>query len=115
MLSSVESVLTTGADLILEVDWQGARLIRNKVKSSVSIFILPPSLGALEARLRQRAADPEHVLLQRVREAKEDIAHVCEAEYVIVNDVFETALELFRSVIMAERCKTQFLALPQLE
>jgi guanylate kinase len=89
----VEASLGAGQDLILEIDWQGARQIRAAMPECVSIFILPPSRQALERRLRGRGTDPEAVIQRRLRDAAADMKHWDEFDYVVVNDDFGTALD----------------------
>jgi len=87
----VENQLNAGFDVILEIDWQGARRVREML-SCVNIFILPPSRAALEARLQNRAQDPPQVIVRRMQQASVEISHYHEYDYVVVNDVFEQAL-----------------------
>ncbi len=96
--------LEGGTDVILEIDWQGARQIASKL-SSVSIFILPPSRSALEARLKSRAQDPLTVISERMAAAGEEISHYHEFDYLVVNDQFEEALADLQAIIRARRCR----------
>lgn len=102
----VIEMLNQGVDVILEIDWQGARQIRELVPEAVGIFILPPSLATLRERLTQRAADDPSVIESRMRQASEEVSHYKEFDYLVVNDVFEEALEALKSIILAERLKT---------
>ena len=88
---SVEPQLAAGKDVLLEIDWQGARQVRAQVPDAVSVFILPPSRKALEERMRNRGQDSEAVIAQRLANAREEMSHVGEFDYVIVNEDFETA------------------------
>ena len=88
----VEAQLNEGHDVILEIDWQGARLVRQAMPACHSIFILPPSRQALEERLRNRGTDSEEVIARRLRDAVGDMSHWSEFDYVVVNDDFERAL-----------------------
>jgi guanylate kinase len=88
----VEHSLAGGQDLILEIDWQGARQIRAAMPECVSIFILPPSRDELERRLRGRGTDAEDVIRRRLDDAAADMTHWNEFDYVVVNDDFERAL-----------------------
>jgi len=90
--SQVESSLGAGQDLILEIDWQGARQIRRAMPECISIFILPPSRAELERRLRSRATDSDEVIQRRLRDAAADMTHWNEFDHVVVNDDFERAL-----------------------
>jgi len=89
---SVEPQLAAGNDVLLEIDWQGARQVRERVPDAVSVFILPPSRAALEQRMRTRGQDSEHVMRQRLAAAREEMSHFDEFDYVIVNNDFETAV-----------------------
>ena len=82
---SVEPQLAAGRDVLLEIDWQGARQVRTQVPAAVSVFILPPSTQALEQRMRARAQDSEQVIRQRLAAAREEMSHYDEFDYVIVN------------------------------
>jgi guanylate kinase len=94
-----------GHDILLEIDWQGAAQVRKLLPQAVSIFILPPSLAALEARLTTRALDSAGVIAQRLANARGEIAHVGEFEYVIINEDFSRATQDLVSIIRAERLK----------
>jgi guanylate kinase len=89
----VEKALADGQDLILEIDWQGARQVRAALPECVSIFILPPSRAELEHRLRGRGTDSEDVIQRRLRDAAADMTHWDEFDYVVVNDDFDRALD----------------------
>ena len=97
--AQVEQSLASGQDLILEIDWQGARQIRSALPECCSIFILPPSRAELERRLRGRGTDTEEVIIRRLGEAADDMAHWREFDYVVVNDVFERALDLLSAIV----------------
>ena len=102
---TVESVCAAGYDVLLEIDWQGAAQIRRLKPESVTIFVLPPSLEALEVRLHHRAQDSAEVIARRLAAARGEIAHVPEFEYVIINDDFDRAAQDLISVIRAERLR----------
>ncbi|HXC09111.1 MAG TPA: guanylate kinase [Steroidobacteraceae bacterium] len=91
-LRSVQESLGNGEQLLLEIDWQGARQVRARLPEARSIFILPPSRGALEQRLKDRSTDSEAVIERRLRDAAEDIGHWTEFDHVVINDRFEQAL-----------------------
>ena len=95
--------LAKGIDVFLDIDWQGAQQIRQKVPSVKSIFILPPSLPELERRLVGRGQDSKEVIAERMSKAISEISHYDEYDYVIVNDNFEQALADFQSILQAER------------
>jgi guanylate kinase len=94
-----------GHDVVLEIDWQGAQQVRRLVKPVVGIFILPPSLELLESRLKGRAQDSAEVVARRLAAARDEISHVAEYDYVIMNEDFNRAALDLRSIIRAERLK----------
>ncbi len=100
---AVFDLLQAGRDVLLEIDWQGARQVRERIASSVSIFILPPSRKALEARLRGRGQDDEAVIRQRTRGAISEMSHFREFDYLVINDDFDVALEDLRAIVRARR------------
>lgn len=104
---SVEPQLATGRDVLLEIDWQGARQVRAKVPDAVSIFILPPSRQALEDRMRRRAQDSEETITRRLAAAQEEMSHYAEFDYVIVNEDFATAADELASVIVSSRLRRE--------
>jgi guanylate kinase len=89
--AQVRDKLAAGKDVLLEIDWQGARQVRRALPDSTSIFILPPSRGALEQRLRERRTDSAETITRRLAEASSDMSHYDEFDYVVVNDQFEKA------------------------
>ena len=95
----VEEALAAGQDLILEIDWQGAALIRAALPECISIFILPPSRPELERRLRGRGTDAEEVIRRRLRDAASDMAHWHEFDHVVVNDNFDRALGELQDIV----------------
>lgn len=99
----LETALAAGDDIILEIDWQGAAQVRKFFKTAVSIFIFPPSLAILEQRLRQRAQDDETTIAARMEEARSEMSHYHEFDYLIINEDFQTALEELKAIIQAER------------
>jgi guanylate kinase len=100
-----------GQDVILEIDWQGARQIRSLVPQAIWIFILPPSIDSLEERLLRRGQDDPLTIQKRVKAAYAELSHSTEADYIVVNDVFEKALGELRQIISVSRLRTmpQFL------
>jgi guanylate kinase len=98
----VASLLSSGFSVVLEIDWQGARQVRQRAPESRSIFILPPSVGELERRLRGRQTDSEAVIQRRLKDAMSDMTHWTEFDHVIVNDDFATALDRLTAVIHGE-------------
>lgn len=99
----VDEKLNTGRDVILEIDWQGAEQVRNLFPESCSIFILPPSLQALHDRLEERAQDDEETIERRMLEAVSEMTHLSEANYLVINDEFDTALDDIRAIIRSRR------------
>lgn len=101
--ADVRVSLSAGRDLILEIDWQGARQVRERFGSALGIFILPPSIAELEQRLRARGTDSDLVVAARMAQAREEMGHVEEYDYVLINDDFDAALDVLASIIVAER------------
>jgi guanylate kinase len=97
----VEARLAQGEDIVLEIDWQGARQVRAAMPDCVTIFILPPSREALEKRLRSRATDSPEVIARRLRDAVSDMSHWREFDYVVVNDDFERAVADLMAIVTA--------------
>ena len=104
---SVEPQLAAGKDVLLEIDWQGARQVREKVPDAVSVFILPPSRAALEQRMRNRGQDSEEVIQRRLAAAREEMSHYDEFDYVIVNDVFDEAVAQMHAIFVASRLRRE--------
>lgn len=102
-LPAIEKNLAEGIDVFLDIDWQGAQQIREKVRSVKSIFILPPSLTELERRLIGRGQDSVEVIADRMAKAVSEISHYNEYDYVIVNDDFEQALADLQAILRAEK------------
>lgn len=103
--ASVEPQLAAGKDVLLEIDWQGARQVREKIPDAVSIFILPPSREALNERMHKRGQDSEEVIAQRLAAAQMEMSHYDEFDYLIVNEVFETAVSEMCSIFDASRLR----------
>lgn len=99
----VNQQLQSGIDVILEIDWQGAEQIRKLRPAVCSIFILPPSLEALTTRLQSRAQDDAETINKRMRQATDEISHVAEADFVVINDDFDTALTDILAIIKSRR------------
>jgi guanylate kinase len=104
---AVAPLLAQGRDVLLEIDWQGARQVREVMPDCVSIFILPPSREELERRLRTRAADSAVTIARRLAESREEIAHVDDFDYVVVNDEFADALGDLRSIVATRRLRRE--------
>ncbi len=107
---SVEPQLAAGRDVLLEIDWQGAAQVRVQVPEAVSVFILPPSRAALEQRMRARGQDSEAVIAQRLAAAREEMSHYGEFDYVIVNEVFDTAVAQMCAILQASRLRREVQA-----
>jgi guanylate kinase len=105
--SWIESQMQNGQDVILEIDWQGARQIQKLIPSAIWIFILPPSIQALEDRLRKRAQDDEVTIQKRVNAARDELTHVAEANYLVINDNFDQALQDLTQLVLASRLRAQ--------
>ena len=104
-LPMIEKSLEQGVDVFLDIDWQGARQIRQKVPNVKTIFILPPSREELKNRLVGRGQDSEETIAKRMAEAKSEMSHYSEFDYVIVNDDFQQALAELKAILTAERLK----------
>jgi guanylate kinase len=101
----VEQVMRAGTDVLLEIDWQGARQVRKQFPSAVGIFIVPPSIAALEERLHKRGQDEPHVITKRLLAAGGEIAHAPDFDYVIINEEFNVALSEMSAIVKATRAR----------
>ncbi|MCW9012259.1 MAG: guanylate kinase [Gammaproteobacteria bacterium] len=101
----VERELLNGKDVILEIDWQGARQVRRLIEDSLSIFILPPSSEALRQRLESRGQDDETVIQRRMQDAVNEMSHYAEFDYLVVNDDFDQALQELKCIINSNRLR----------
>lgn len=99
----IESEMTAGRDVVLEIDWQGAQQVRRAFPAAISVFILPPSLKALNDRLSGRGTDSAETISRRIASAREEMRHVDEFDYVIINDDLQQAHDNLLSVIRASR------------
>lgn len=97
--------IQSGADVLLEIDWQGAQQVKKLFPDAVGIFVMPPSIAALEDRLTKRGQDDPAVIARRMAAASSEIAHAAECEYVIINQSFANALSEFAAIISAARCR----------
>jgi len=102
---AVERQLSAGQDVILEIDWQGARLVREHMPDSTGIFILPPSRESLRERLLRRGQDDAAVIERRMRDAISEMSHYEEYDYLVINDVFERALEDLVAILRCRRLR----------
>jgi guanylate kinase len=103
----VQEQLDKGMDVILEIDWQGAEQVRTLIKPVKSIFILPPSLSTLQDRLTNRGQDDEAIITGRMQLAKNEISHYGEADYLVINDQFDSALQDLRAILRAARLERE--------
>ena len=103
---AVEQELAGGTDVILEIDWQGARQVKALLPMTCSIFIMPPSRATLEQRLQSRGQDDADVIARRMAEAVEEMSHYEDGDYLVVNDDFDTALDQLEAIIVSQRLRT---------
>lgn len=103
----VEAALREGRDMLFDIDWQGGQQVRNSSlgKDVVSIFVLPPSIAELEARLRARAQDSDEVIATRMRKSRDEISHWAEYDYVLINDDLDRSEAALRGIVEAERLR----------
>ena len=101
----VEQQLLQGHDVVLEIDWQGARQVRKQFADSQSIFILPPSLKALKDRLQGRGQDNDEIINRRMKDAVNEMSHYAEFDYLVVNDDFDVALQDISSIFKTNRLR----------
>jgi guanylate kinase len=100
--AAIEARLAEGIDVILEIDWQGARQVRDRMQAT-SVFILPPSRPELEKRLRGRGTDSDAIIQRRMRDAIREMEHYAEYDYIVVNDAFDTALGELEAIVTSQR------------
>jgi len=103
----VEEQLNMGIDVVLDIDWQGARLVREQIQC-VSIFLLPPSSAELRLRLERRKRDDSQIIEQRLATASSEIAHYKEFDYVVINDKFENALADLQTIVQSQRLRLRY-------
>jgi len=104
--ASIRARMDAGKDVILEIDWQGARQVRKAIPECQSVFILPPSRAELERRLRGRGQDDETVIQRRLRDAESDSAHYDEYDFTVINEDFDRAVADLASIFRANRLRT---------
>lgn len=104
--ATVRRQLLSGHDLVLEIDWQGARQVRKAFPDAVSIFIAPPSIEALRERLSGRGQDDQATIERRMADARRELSHYAEYDYLVINDLFEQALEELKCIVHSERLRT---------
>jgi guanylate kinase len=102
----IDSQMQAGSDVVLEIDWQGAQQIRKLIPSAQWIFIFPPSIQALEERLRKRGQDDEATIQRRLAAAHLELLHAHEADYIVVNDSFDQALVDLKHILASSRLRS---------
>ncbi|OOZ42558.1 guanylate kinase [Solemya elarraichensis gill symbiont] len=103
--SSVRTELGAGRDVILEIDWQGARQVRERFPEAISIFIVPPSVEALRERLSGRGQDSDEIIERRMRDAMSEMSHQQEYDFIVVNDAFDVAAEDLRAIVRTQQLR----------
>lgn len=103
----VAQALAAGSDVILEIDWQGAQQVRRLLPGAIAVFILPPGRDTLEQRLQGRGQDAPEVIAARMAEAVSEMSHYAEADYLVVNDCFDTALAELRAIVISARLRLE--------
>ena len=101
----IDEATALGQDVLLEIDWQGARQVKQRYPQAIGIFVLPPSIAALEERLQARGQDSQEVIARRIQAASEEISHAPEFEYVIINQEFSVALRELVQVVRTARLR----------
>jgi guanylate kinase len=102
----VEQQLGAGIDVILEIDWQGAQQVKRQLPATRAIFIMPPSREALEQRLNSRGQDDSAIIEARMAEAVEEMSHYTDGDYLVVNDIFDQALQELQAIVTSQRLRT---------
>ena len=103
--TDAERELSRGRDLVLVIDVQGARQVRQRCRGTVGVFVMPPSFAVLEQRLRGRSKDTEEAMQRRLQTARDEVAAFTEYDYVIVNDALDACVERLRAIVLAERTR----------
>jgi guanylate kinase len=107
--NSIKQLLAAGKDIILEIDWQGAKQIKHLLPEAILLYLLPPSLDELAKRLRSRQTDSEETIKKRLDLALDDISHAKEFDFIVVNDNFDVALQELYSIILVHRLKASIV------
>jgi len=102
---TIEQTLSKGIDVFLDIDWQGARQVKEQLPDAIGIFILPPSTEVLYERLKGRGQDADDVIDARMQQAVAEMSHYNEADYVLINDDFEQTLSQLNAIVAAARCE----------
>ncbi|CAG8999563.1 MAG: Guanylate kinase [Candidatus Celerinatantimonas neptuna] len=100
---AIEQMLLQGIDVFLDIDWQGARQVREQMPEAVSVFILPPSRDELKHRLKMRGQDSSSVIEARMNEARSEMSHYNEYDYLIINNVFDEAVNQLQAILQSQR------------
>ena len=103
----ISDALAAGRDIFLTIDWQGGVQVRHRFPGLIGIYVLPPSLAVLEQRLKARGQDSNEVVARRLAAARDDLSHLIEFDYVIINDQFETAVAELAAIVRAQRLKRE--------
>ena len=103
----ISDALAAGRDIFLTIDWQGGMQVRRRFPGVIGIYVLPPSLAVLEQRLKARGQDSNEVVARRLAAARDDLSHLIEFDYVIINDQFETAVAELAAIVRAQRLKRE--------
>ena len=101
----IKERLSTGIDVVLDIDWQGAKQIKQAFSTAVSVFVIPPSLAVLKQRLQDRRQDNDDVIENRMKRARDEMSHYSEFDYLIVNDEFDTAASQLQAIVVANRLR----------
>jgi guanylate kinase len=102
----IEAAIAAGREIVTDIDWQGTQQLKESVgENMVTVFVLPPDMATLEARLRSRAQDPDDIVAARMAKSSEELSHWFEYEYVIVNDDLETSVAQAQAILTAERLR----------
>ncbi|MFM2477274.1 guanylate kinase [Celerinatantimonas sp. MCCC 1A17872] len=108
---AIEQTLSQGIDVFLDIDWQGARQVREQMNEAVSVFILPPSSAELENRLKMRGQDSQEVIRSRMLQAKAEMSHYDEYDYLIINEDFDRAVTQLQAILQCHRLRQSAQAL----
>jgi guanylate kinase len=102
----VEQQLTSGCDVILDIDVQGARQVKTRIEEAISVFILPPSFGELERRLRSRRLESDEAIHRRLEIAKGEIPYYRDYDYIVVNDILDNSIQTLEAIVRAVRARS---------
>jgi len=108
-LQTLTAARDSGCDILLDIDYQGAAILKRHLKNAVFIFVLPPDFDELQRRLEKRNSDSAAVIAMRIENARREVAEAHWYDYIVVNDVFSVALEQLKSIVIAERCRREVM------